>query len=57
MRGEVKEVLSALEELALNYDQKSQEASNSTQTNRTLGEQLTMKNVSTRANLYTLCIN
>ncbi|KAB5584545.1 hypothetical protein PHYPO_G00108810 [Pangasianodon hypophthalmus] len=44
MRGEVREVLSALEELALNYNQKSQEASNSTHTNRTLSEQLAMKN-------------
>ncbi|XP_017336811.1 kinesin heavy chain isoform X2 [Ictalurus punctatus] len=44
MRREVREVLSALEELALNYDRKSQEASNSTHTNHTLGSQLAVKN-------------
>ncbi|XP_053493412.1 kinesin heavy chain-like [Ictalurus furcatus] len=44
VRREVREVLSALEELALNYDRKSQEASNSTLTNHTLSSQLAVKN-------------
>ncbi|XP_062853843.1 kinesin heavy chain-like [Trichomycterus rosablanca] len=44
MRVEVREVLTALEELALNHDQKSQEASNCTLTNQTLTEQLVVKN-------------
>ncbi|XP_053354632.1 kinesin heavy chain-like isoform X1 [Clarias gariepinus] len=44
MRGEVKEVLSALEELALNCDRKSQQASNAKCTNHTLSEQLAVKN-------------
>ncbi|KAF5898723.1 kinesin heavy chain-like, partial [Clarias magur] len=44
MRGEVKEVLSALEELALNCDRKSQKASNTACTNLTLSEQLAVKN-------------
>lgn len=57
MRREVREVLSALEELALNYDRKSQEASNSTHTNHTLGSQLAVKNVSTWATLYTHSIH
>lgn len=57
MRREVREVLSALEKLALNYDRKSQEASNSTHTNHTLGSQLAVKNVSTWATLYTHSIH
>ncbi|XP_036425405.1 kinesin heavy chain-like [Colossoma macropomum] len=44
LRGEVREVLSALEELALNHDQKCQEASACTLANHTLTQQLTLKN-------------
>ncbi|XP_046715714.1 kinesin heavy chain-like isoform X2 [Silurus meridionalis] len=44
MTTDVGEVLSALEELALNYDKKSEAASKSTHTNHVLGEQLAMKN-------------
>ncbi|KAF4080165.1 hypothetical protein AMELA_G00167370 [Ameiurus melas] len=44
IRREVREVLSALEELALNYDRKSQEASNSTHSNHSLSSQLSVKN-------------
>lgn len=47
MRGEVREVLSALDELALNYDRKSQGASKVTETNRMLSEQISVRNVST----------
>ncbi|XP_072539623.1 kinesin heavy chain-like isoform X2 [Salminus brasiliensis] len=43
LRGEVREVLSALEELALNYDQKTQEASACAHTNHTLTQQLALK--------------
>ncbi|KAK3575480.1 hypothetical protein QTP86_026837 [Hemibagrus guttatus] len=44
MRGEVREVLGALEELALKCDEKSREASDLTDTNRRLSEQLAVKN-------------
>ncbi|KAI5613653.1 kinesin heavy chain, partial [Silurus asotus] len=44
MTTDVGEVLSALEELALNYDKKSEAATKSTHTNHVLGEQLAMKN-------------
>ncbi|KAL7890758.1 hypothetical protein AOLI_G00002340 [Acnodon oligacanthus] len=44
LRGEVREVLSALEELAVNYDQKCQEASACTLANHTITQQLTLKN-------------
>ncbi|XP_066519294.1 kinesin heavy chain-like isoform X2 [Hoplias malabaricus] len=43
LRLEVREVLSALEELALNYEQKSQEASTCAHTNDTLTQQLMLK--------------
>ncbi|KAI4874569.1 hypothetical protein NFI96_010206 [Prochilodus magdalenae] len=43
LRREVRDVLSALEELAHNYDQKSQEASACTHANHALTQQLTLK--------------
>ncbi|XP_047669452.1 kinesin heavy chain isoform X1 [Tachysurus fulvidraco] len=44
MRGEVRDMLSALEELALKCDEKSHAASDWTHTDRTLSEQLGVKN-------------